>query len=96
MQKEQTKVVNLGWLHRPSNEFRGLIEKIKSSINLGAKFNGKKITLNNIEEFLIDILAGKIDNKYDAEKEYRKNIQVDEKLLRASKYPHGGKVTRYY
>ena len=49
------------------------------------------MTLSIIEDFLNDILAGKIDNKYDAEKEYRKKIQGDEKLLRASKYPHGGK-----
>ena len=49
------------------------------------------MTLSIIEDFLNDILAGKIDNKYDAEKEFRKKIQDDEKLLRASKYPHGDK-----
>ena len=30
----------------------------------------KKITLNNTEDFLKDILTGEIDNKSDAKKEY--------------------------
>ena len=30
-------------MHRQSNELRDLIEKIKSSSNLGAKINGKKL-----------------------------------------------------
>ena len=76
VQKEQTKVVNLGSMHRPSNELRDSIEKIKSNSNLGTKINKKNITLNNIEDFLNDILAEKIDNKYDAEKEYRKKIKM--------------------
>ena len=91
VQKKQTKVGNLDWMHRPSNELRDLIEKIKSSSNLGATINGKKITLSNIEDSLNNILSGKIDIKYDAEKKYRKRIQEDKKLLRASKYPQGGK-----
>ena len=70
--KKQTKVLNFGWMHRPSNELRDLIEKIKSNSNLGTKINGKKVTLSTIEDFLSDMLAVKIDNKYDAEKEYRK------------------------
>ena len=41
--KKQTNIVNLDWMHRPSNELRDLIEKIKSSNNLGAKSNGKKL-----------------------------------------------------
>ena len=45
----------------------------------------EKITMSNIKYFL------KIDNKYDAEKKYRKKIQDDEKLFRASKCSHGGK-----
>ena len=43
VQKEQTKEINLGWMHRPSTELRDLIEKIKSNSNLEAKINGKKL-----------------------------------------------------
>ena len=42
VQKEQAQVINLGWMHRPSNELRELIKKVKSNSNLGAKINGKK------------------------------------------------------
>ena len=39
--KKQTKVVKLDWMHSSINELRDLIEKIKSSRNLGPKINGK-------------------------------------------------------
>ena len=54
----------------------------------------KKVRLKNVEDFLNDILTGKIENKYDAEKEYFKNIQSDEDSLKSQKYRKGDKPQR--
>ena len=52
----------------------------------------KKIILNNTEDFLNDILTGKIDSKNDANNEYLKKIQGDVDLLKSKNYRRGGKT----
>ena len=68
IQKEQTKKVNLNWINRPSNELDDVIKNISSESGLNVIIDKKKITLNNTEDFLKDILTGKIDNRNDAKK----------------------------
>ena len=92
VQKRETKEINLGWTHRPKNELENVIEKIKSDTDLNVIIDKKKIALSNLEEFLNDIVAGKINNKCDAKQEYLKKIQHDEDLLRSKKYRKDGKT----
>ena len=37
-----------------------------------------------MKNFLNNVLSGKIDNKYDAEKEYLEKVQIDEELLKST------------
>ena len=69
VRKEQTKKINLNWINRPSNELDDVIRKIRSESGLNIIIDKKKITLNNKEDFLKDILTGKIDNRNDAVKQ---------------------------
>ena len=66
--KKQTKEVNFKWLHRLKDELESVIEEIKLNTGLKSNIGGEKITRSNSEDLLNDIVTGKIDNKYDAEK----------------------------
>ena len=52
----------------------------------------RKVGFENAKNFLDDILTGKIDNRYGAEKEYLEKIQSDEDFLERQKYRKGGKT----
>ena len=41
--KKQIKEVNLDWMHRPNDELRGVMEKIKSKSGLETSIDGKKL-----------------------------------------------------
>ena len=86
VQEKQTKEVNFEWLHRPKDELESVIEEIKLNSGLESSICGKKVTLSVLEDFLNDIVTGKIDNKYDAEKENREKTLDDEKLLEKTKF----------
>ena len=81
-------------MHRPKNELENLIKKVRSDNDLSVVIDGKEITPEGIEEFLNDIVTGKIDNKYNAKQKFLKNTQGDEDLLRSIKYRQGGKAWR--
>ena len=42
MCKKQTKEVNLDWMHRPKDELKNVMKKIKSKSNLESNIDGKK------------------------------------------------------
>ena len=92
VQKEWSKKVNLYWINRPINELDDVIKKIRSESGLNVIINKKKISLNNTEDFLKEILTGKIDNRNDAKKEYLKKIQDNVDLLKSKIYRRGGKT----
>ena len=54
---------------------------VEENIGLEAITDYKIVNLGRVSKFMDDILSGKINNKYDAEKIYRE-IMEDENLLR--------------
>ena len=54
---------------------------VDEDIGLEAITDSKIVNLKRVSKFMDDILSGKINNKYDAEKIYRE-IMEDENLLR--------------
>ena len=84
MQEKQTKEANFKWLHRTKDELESVIKYIRSESDLNVIIDTKKITLNNTEDFLKDILTGKINKRNDAKKEYLKKTQDDVDLLKSS------------
>ena len=54
---------------------------VEENTGLEVITDSKIVNLKNVSKFMDDILSGKIDNKYDAEKVYTK-IMEDENLLR--------------
>ena len=57
---------------------------VEENIGLKAITDSKIVNLKSVSKFMKDILSGKINNKYDAEKVYTK-IMEDENLLRSNK-----------
>ena len=57
---------------------------VEENIGLEAIIDSKVVNLKSVSRFMDDILSGKINNKYDAEKIYTK-IMEDENLLRGYK-----------
>ena len=78
-------------MHKPKNELENVIKKIRLESGLNVIIDKTKITLSDIEGFL-DIVTGKINNKYDAKQEYLNKIQDDDDLLTSKKYRKGGKT----
>ena len=78
-------------MHKPKNELENVIKKIRLESGLNVIIDKNKITLSDIEGFL-DIVTGKINNKYDAKQEYLNKIQDDDDLLTSKKYRKGGKT----
>ena len=54
---------------------------VEKNIGLEAITDSKIVNLKSVSKFMDDILSGKINNKYDAEKIYR-GVMKDENLLR--------------
>ena len=57
---------------------------VEENIGLEAKTDSKIVDLKSVSKFMDDILSGKINNKYDAEKVYTK-IMEDKNLLMSYK-----------
>ena len=58
------------------------LDKVEKDIGLEPVTDFKVVNLKNMSRFMNDILPGKINNKYDAEKEYVKRIEDDEKFFK--------------
>ena len=82
--KKQPKEPNFDWLHAPKSQLENLLKNIKISdkkTKLKKDNVEKKIKLKDLEEFLEDILEGKINNRIDAAKELSKRIMADYEFL---------------
>ena len=72
--KEETEdESNLYWLHRPKKELEDLIKNIKIDVNLEGE-DHTKIMKKDLESFVDNIMAGKINNEKTAREEYIKNF----------------------
>ena len=54
---------------------------VEENIGLELITDSKIVNLKSVSKFMSDILSGKTNNKYDADKIYRE-IMIDENLLR--------------
>ena len=61
--------------------FNEVLDVVEENIGLEAITDSKIVNFKRVSKFMDDILSGKINNKYDAEKIYRE-IMEDENLLR--------------
>ena len=66
---------------RDTEDFNEVLDMAEKNIGLEVITKSKKVNLKRVLRFIRDILSGKINNKYDAEKIYRE-IMKDENLLR--------------
>ena len=74
--KEETEdESNLYWLHRPKKELEDLIKNIKIDVNLEGE-DHTKIMKKDLESFVDNIMAGKINNEKTAREEYIKNFLI--------------------
>ena len=81
---------NFEWI-RDIEVFNEVLDKVEENVGLEAITDSKVLNFKNVLKFIDNILSGKINNKYDAEKEYVEKIINDEKLLRSYKNNHNYK-----
>ena len=75
---------NFEWI-RDAEAFNEVLDRVEESIGLEAINDSKVVNLKEVSRFIDDIMSGKINNKYDAEKQYVKKIMSYEKLLKSYK-----------
>ena len=66
---------------RDTEAFNEVLNMVEENIGLGVITDSKIVNSKRVSRFIGDILSGKINNKYDAEKVYTK-IMEDKNLLR--------------
>ena len=79
-EKKEIAEPNFEWI-RDTEAFNGVLDMVEENIGLEAITDSEKVNLKRVSRFIDDILSGKINNKYDAEKVYIE-IMKDENLLR--------------
>ena len=79
-EKKEIVEPNFEWI-RDTEAFNGVLDMVEENIGLEAITDSEKVNLKRVSRFIDDILSGKINNKYDAEKVYIE-IMKDENLLR--------------
>ena len=79
-EKKELVKPNFEWI-RDTEAFNEVLDMIEKNTGLEAITDSKIVNLKRVSRFIDDILSGKINNTYDAEKIYRE-IMEDENLLR--------------
>ena len=79
-EKKELVKPNFEWIG-DAEAFNGVLDMVEKNIGLEAITDSKIVNFKRVSRFLDDILFGKINNKYDAEKIYRE-IMEDENLPR--------------
>ena len=79
-EKKEIVEPNFEWI-RDVEAFNEVLNMVEENTGLEAITNFKIVNLKRVSRFIDEILSGKINNKYDAEKIYRE-IMKDEDLLR--------------
>ena len=79
-EEKEIVVPNFEWI-RDIEAFNEVLYMVEENIGLEAITDSKIVNLKRVSKFMDDMLSGKINNKYDAEKVYTK-IMEDENLLR--------------
>ena len=80
LEKKELVKSNFEWIG-DAEAFNGVLDMVEKNIGLEAITDSKIVNFKRVSRFLDDILFGKINNKYDAEKIYRE-IMEDENLPR--------------
>ena len=83
LKKKEIVELHFEWM-RDTETFNEVLYMGEKNIGLEAITDSKIVNLKRVSKFMDDILSGKINNKYDAEKVYTK-IMEDENLLRSYK-----------
>ena len=79
---EKKEIVELNFeCIRDTKAFNELLDMVEKNIGLETITDSKIVNLKRVLRFIDDILSGKINSKYDAERIYRE-IMEDENLLR--------------
>ena len=79
-EKKELGEPNFEWI-RDTEAFNGVLDMAEKNIGLETITDSKVVNLKRVLRIIGDMLSGKINNKYDAEKIYRE-IMKDENLLR--------------
>ena len=79
-EKKEIIEPNFEWI-RDTETFNEVLGMVEENIGLEPITDSKIVNLKRASRFIDDILSGKINNRYDAEKIYRE-IMEDENLLR--------------
>ena len=79
-EKKEIIEPNFEWI-RDTEAFNEVLGMVEENIGLEPITDSKIVNLKRASRFIDDILSGKINNRYDAEKIYRE-IMEDENLLR--------------
>ena len=79
-EKKELVEPNFEWI-RDTEAFNGVLDMVEKNIGLEAITDSKIVNLKRVLRFIGDILSGKINNKYNAQK-IHKEIMKDENLLR--------------
>ena len=79
-EKKEIIETNFEWI-RDTEAFNEVLGMVEENIGLEPITDSKIVNLKRASRFIDDILSGKINNRYDAEKIYRE-IMEDENLLR--------------
>ena len=69
LKKEEIVEPNFEWI-RDTEAFNDVLDIFEENIGLEAITDSKIVNLKSVSRFIGDILSGKINNKYDAEKVY--------------------------
>ena len=83
LKKKEIVELHFEWM-RDTETFNEVLYMGEKNIGLEDITDSKIVNLKRVSKFMDDILSGKINNKYDAEKVYTK-IMEDENLLRSYK-----------
>ena len=65
--KKEIVEPNFEWI-RDTEAFNEVLDMVEKNIGLEAITDSKIVNLKKVSRFIGDILSGKINNKYDAEK----------------------------
>ena len=72
-EKKEIVEPNFEWI-RDTEAFNEVLGMVEENVGLEAITDSKIFNLKRVSKFMDDILSGKINNKYDAEKIYREII----------------------
>ena len=84
LKKKELVEPNFEWI-RDTDAYNRVLDNVEENIGLEGLTDVKVVNLKSVLKFMNNILSGKRNNKYDAEKEYVEKIITNENLLKSYK-----------